>query len=81
MLALNDTLGPAAACEAAFASPTHFNEPSVSHRQISTALREVMGLSVEDEFQCPKSRYFIDMMVQDTREGGSSTSGRGAGTR
>ena len=26
-----------------------------------------MGLSVEDEFQCPKSGYSIDMRVQDKR--------------
>jgi hypothetical protein len=26
-----------------------------------------MGLSVEDEFQCPKSGYSIDMRVQNKR--------------
>jgi hypothetical protein len=60
--ALKDGLG--AACKAAFlAAPA---QPSASQQQVSDTLRD-MGLSVEDEFECPKSCYSIDMRVQDKR--------------
>ena len=49
-------------CRAAFiGSPV---QPSASQQQVSDTLRD-MGLSVEDEFECPKSCYSIDMRVQD----------------
>jgi hypothetical protein len=51
-------LGPS--CQAAFIGvPVH---PSASQQQVSDALRD-MGLSVVDEFRCPKSGYSIDMRV------------------
>jgi hypothetical protein len=60
--ALKADLGPA--CKAAFlAAPA---QPSASQQQVSDTLRG-MGLSVEDEFRCPKSGYSIDMRVQDKR--------------
>jgi hypothetical protein len=60
--ALKGDLGPD--CKAAFlAAPA---QPSASQQQVSDALRG-MGLSVEDEFRCPKSGYSIDMRVQDKR--------------
>jgi hypothetical protein len=60
--ALKAELGPA--CKAAFhSSPA---QPSASQQQVSDTLRG-MGLSVQDEFQCPKSGYSIDMRVQDKR--------------
>ena len=68
--ALKGDLGPD--CKAAFlAAPA---QPSASQQQVSDALRG-MGLSVEDEFRCPKSGYSIDMRVQDNRPQGTSTSG------
>jgi hypothetical protein len=55
---LKEKLGPS--CQAAFiGSPVH---PSASQQQVSDTLRG-MGLSVEDEFRCPKSGYSIDMRV------------------
>jgi hypothetical protein len=60
--ALKAGLGPV--CKAAFfGAPA---QPSASQQQVSDTLRG-MGLSVEDEFQCPKSGYSIDMRVQDKR--------------
>ena len=51
-------------CKAAFlAAPAH---PSASQQHVSDTLRS-MGLSVEDEFRCPKSGYSIDMRAQDKR--------------
>jgi hypothetical protein len=48
-------------CRAVFiGSPV---QPSVGQQQVSDALRE-MGLSVEDEFRCPKSGYSIDMRAR-----------------
>ena len=38
--------------------------PSVTQQQVSDTLWG-MGLSVEDEFRCPKSAYSIDMRVHD----------------
>ena len=67
---LKADLGPA--CKAAFlAAPAH---PSTSHQQVSHPLR-CMGLSVEDEFRCPKSGYSIDMRVKYKRPKRTSTSG------
>jgi hypothetical protein len=61
--ALKVDLGPA--CKAAFhAAPA---QPSASQQQVSDTLRG-MGLWVEDEFQCPKSGYSIDMRVQDCKD-------------
>ena len=58
--ALKADLGPA--CKAAFlATPAH-----------SSASRG-MGLSVDDEFRCPKSGYSSDMRVQDKCPQGTST--------
>jgi hypothetical protein len=55
---LKEKLGPS--CQAAFIGvPVH---PSASQQQVSDTLRG-MGLSVEDEFRCPKSGYSIDMRV------------------
>ncbi len=34
-----------------------------------------MGLSVEDEFRCPKSGYSIDMRVHDRRVNAKSSTG------
>jgi hypothetical protein len=47
-------------------------------QQVSQALRE-LGLSVHDEFRCPKSGYSIDMLVHAPRGGeeGSSIGGKG----
>ena len=48
-------------------------QPSASQQQVSNALRD-MGLSVENEFRCPKSGYSIDMRVHDMcRRANSST--------
>jgi hypothetical protein len=59
---LKETLGPS--CQAAFIGvPIH---PSASQQEVSDTLRG-MGLSVEDEFRCPKSGYSIDMRVHDMR--------------
>jgi len=67
---LKADLGPA--CKAAFvAAPA---QTSASQQQVSDTLRG-MGLSVEEEFQCPKSGYSIDMRVQDKRPQGTRTSG------
>ncbi len=38
-----------------------------------------MGLSVEDEFRCPKSGYSIDMRVQDKRPQGTTQGDFGVG--
>jgi hypothetical protein len=55
---LKEKLG--SSCQAAFIGvPVH---PSASQQQVSNTLRG-MGLSVEDEFRCPKSGYSIDMRV------------------
>jgi hypothetical protein len=73
-VSLKERLGPK--CQACFfANPT---QASVSQEEVSAILRGT-GLSVEDEFQCPKSGYSIDMRVQDKRLDGSSSSGCGAG--
>jgi hypothetical protein len=68
--ALKADLG--AECNAAFlAAPAH---PSAIQQQVSDTLRG-MGLSLVDEFRCPKSGYSIDMRVQDKRLQGTSTGG------
>jgi hypothetical protein len=73
-LVLKEKLGPS--CKAAFvAAPA---QPSWSQQQVSDTLRG-MGLSVEDEFRCPKSGYSIDMRVQDKRPQGTSASDFGPG--
>ena len=38
--------------------------PSATQQQVSETLCD-MGLSVEDEIHCPKSGYFIDMLVEE----------------
>jgi hypothetical protein len=59
---LKEKLGPS--CQAAFIGmPVH---PSASQQQVSDTLRG-MGLSVKDEFRCPKSGYSIDIYVHDMR--------------
>jgi hypothetical protein len=60
--ALKVDLGPA--CKSAFFTAPA--QPSASQQQVSDTLRG-MGLWMEDEFQCPKSGYSIDMRVQDKR--------------
>ncbi len=66
--ALKADFGPV--CKAAFlAAPAH---PSASQQQVSHTLRD-MGLLVEDEFQCTKSGYSIDMRVQDKCPQGTRT--------
>jgi len=53
---LKEKVGPS--CQAAFIGvPVHL---SASQQQVSDTLLG-MGLSVEDEFRCPKSGYSIDM--------------------
>jgi hypothetical protein len=74
---LKEKLG--SSCQAAFIGmPVH---PSASQQQVSDALRG-MGLSVEDEFRCPKSGYSIDMRVHDIhdmRVNAKSSTGPAAG--
>jgi hypothetical protein len=73
-VALKERLGPK--CQACFvANPT---QASVSQEEVSAILRGI-GLSVEDEFRCPKSGYSIDMRVQDRGLERSSSCGCGAG--
>jgi hypothetical protein len=51
--------------------------PSATQLQVSETLRH-MGLSVEDEFRCPRSGYSIDMLVHDSAlEIGGERSSRG----
>ena len=65
-----------AKCRAAFiGGPV---QPSASQQRVSDALRD-MGLSVEDEFRCPKSGYSIDMRVHDTRVSANSSTGASVG--
>jgi len=72
---LKEKLGPS--CQAAFIGvPVH---PSASQQQVSDTLRG-MGLSVQDEFRCPKSGYSIDMRVHDDmRVNAKSSTGAAAG--
>jgi hypothetical protein len=64
---LKEKLGPS--CQAAFIGvPVH---PSASQQHVSDTLRG-MGLSVEDEFRCPKSGYSIDMRVNAKSSTGAS---------
>jgi hypothetical protein len=63
-------------CQAAFIGvPVH---PCASQQQVSNTLRG-MGLSVEDEFRCPKSGYSIDMRVHDKLVNAKSSTGAAAG--
>ena len=55
--------------------PVH---PCASQQQVSNTLRG-MGLSVEDEFRCPKSGYSIDMRVHDRLVNAKSSTGAAAG--
>jgi hypothetical protein len=71
-LVLKQKLGPS--CKAAFFGQPVY--PSVTQQQVSDTLRG-MGLSVEDEFRCPKSGYSIDMRVHESAK--SSTAGAAAG--
>jgi hypothetical protein len=65
---LKEKLGPL--CQTAFIRrPVH---PSARQQQVSDTLRG-MGLSVEDEFRCPKSGYSIDMRVHMCLNEKSST--------
>jgi hypothetical protein len=61
-------------CQTAFIGATV--HPSASQQQVSDTLRGI-GLSVEDEFRCPKSCYSIDMRVHVCL---SSKSSAGAAT-
>ena len=71
---LKEKHGPS--CQAAFiGAPVH---PSASQQQVSDTLRG-KGLSVEDEFRCPKSGYSIDMRVHDLRVNTKSSTGAAAG--
>jgi hypothetical protein len=49
-------------------------QPSASQQPVSDTLRD-MGLSVDDEFRCPKSGYSIDMRVHDTCISANSSTG------
>ena len=72
--ALKEKHGPS--CQAAFIGvPVH---PSTSQQQVSDTLRGI-GLSVEDEFRCPKSGYSIDMRVHDLRVNAKSSTGAAEG--
>ena len=71
---LQEKHGPS--CQAAFVGvPVH---PSASQQKVSDTLRG-MGLSVEDEFRCPKSCYSIDMRVHDMCVNAKSSTGAAAG--
>ena len=73
-VALKERLGPR--CQACFVmTPTQASE---SQEEVSVILRGI-GLSVENEFRCPKSGYSIDMRVRDRGLEGSSSSGCGSG--
>ncbi len=77
VLALKDKLGPS--CKAAFIG--HPIKESATQQQVSDILRG-MGLSVEDEFRCPKSGYVIDMRVHkkdDMPETAKSSTGAAEG--
>ena len=67
LVALKEAFGPV--CRAAFLGRR--TVPSVSQQQVSDALRG-MGLTVEDEFQCPLSGYSIDMRVTESALASSS---------
>jgi hypothetical protein len=71
---LKEKLG--SSCQTAFIRVTV--HPSASQEQVSDTLRG-MGLSVEDEFRCPKSDYSIDMQVHDMRVNTKSSTGAAAG--
>ena len=45
---------------------------------MSQALRDGLGLCVEDEFRCPRSGYSIDMLVRDARPSEASTDTQGS---
>ena len=71
---LKEKLGPS--CLAAFIwMPV---QTSVTQQQVSDTLRD-MGLSVEDEFRCPKSGYSIDMRVHGMQGNAKSSTGAAAG--
>ena len=46
--------------------------PSKSQEEVSRALRDGVGLRVEDEYRCSESGYSIDMLVQGTSPAASS---------
>ena len=58
------------ACLEAFASAA--TAPSESQQRVSQALREGLGLRVQDEYHCPRSGYSIDMLVSDARPSATS---------
>ena len=60
------------ACRQAFAAAA--TSPSESQQRVSQALRKGLGLRVQDEYQCPKSGYSIDMLVSDAHARPSGTS-------
>jgi len=74
VLALKERLG--SSCKAAFVGQ-NVTLPA-SQQQVSDALRG-MGLSVEDQFRCPKSGYSIDMRVHDMRVNAQSSTAAEAG--
>jgi hypothetical protein len=74
VLALKERLG--SSCKAAFVGQ-NVTAPA-SQQQVSDALRG-MGLSVEDQFRCPKSGYSIDMRVHDMRVNAQSSTAAEAG--
>jgi hypothetical protein len=63
-------------CKAAFIGQPL--KKSATQQQVSDTLRG-MGLSVEDEFRCPKSGYSIDMRVRDMRANANSRTGAAVG--
>ena len=58
------------ACLEAFAAAA--TAPSTSQQTVSQALREGLGMRVQDEYQCPRSGYSIDMLVSDARPSATS---------
>ena len=53
--------------------------PSRSQLQVSQALRDGLGLRVEDEYRCPRSGYSIDMLVSDAPPSAASAGAPGGG--
>ena len=79
MEAINDMWALKETCREAFECAK--SAPSATQQQVSETLRR-LGLSVEDEARCPKSGYFIDMLVHvhDSSLGGERSSRGGVGS-
>ena len=55
--------------------------PSESQQRVSQALCDGLGLRMQDEYQCARSGYSMDMLISDARPSTTSagTPGSGAG--